>query len=143
MLKHDIKIYFREFTKILSICFQLNTTHRLGNVQIFLTWIVKCLCQIWNSFRWIYSFYWLKFIKYIKLLIVQGNGCYDINVTFISSPKNGLLEFVKFEIMQVSSFFYIWKKNHKVFGKNTVAFRHNLAYMVNSFVFYYIWQLWL
>ena len=49
----------------------------------------------------------MKFVKYIKLLIVYSNGCYDINVTFISSPKNGLLEFVKFELMQVSSFFCI------------------------------------
>ena len=27
MSKHDIKNYFRQFTKTLSICFQCNTTH--------------------------------------------------------------------------------------------------------------------
>ena len=27
MLKHEIKSYFRQFTKTLSICFQWDTTH--------------------------------------------------------------------------------------------------------------------
>ena len=57
--------------------------------------------------------------------------------------RDGLLKFVKFEFHHVSSFSYIWKKNSKVFGKNTVTFWHNFAYMVNSFVFLYIWKSWL
>ena len=94
MLKHDIKNYFRQFTKALSNCFQWNTTHtNLLICNYFLTWTVKCLCQIWNSFRWIYSFYWKKYVRYIKLFKNQGTGCcYNINATFTGSPKDGLLE---------------------------------------------------
>ena len=44
-----------------------------------------------------YSFYWIKFVKYIKLFEIQGTGFYDINITFISSLKNGLLKLVNFE----------------------------------------------
>ena len=87
-------------------------------------------------------FYWTKSVKYIKLLKIQGTGCGDINVTFISFPKDGFLEFVKFEFHQFFSFSCIWRKVGKVFGKKTVTFRHNIALKVNSFVFHYIWQLW-
>ena len=51
-----------------------------------------------------YLLYWINFVKYIKLLKIQDTGCYNINVTFVSSPKDGLLEFVKFEFRHVSSF---------------------------------------
>ena len=54
------------------------------------------------------------------LFKIQGNGCYSVNVTFISSPKDDPLEFVKFEFRHVSSFSYIWKIDRKVYGKNTV-----------------------
>ena len=88
-------------------------------------------------------FYWINFVKYIKLFKIQGAGCYDINVTFISSPKDSLLQFVNFEFRHVSSFSCIWKRDGKVFGKNTMTFWHNFAYMVNFvFVFHYIWKLW-
>ena len=85
--------------------------------------------------------YFVYFVKYSKLFKIQGTGCYDINVTFISSPKLDLLEFVKFEFRHVSSFSCIWKRDDNVFGKNTMTFWHNFTYMVNSFVFHYIWQL--
>ena len=58
-----------------------------------------------NSFRLMHSFYWIKFIKYIMLLKIQGTGCYNINVIFILSPKDGLPEFLKF--LHVYSFFCI------------------------------------
>ena len=35
---------------------------------------------------------------------IQGTGCYNINVTFISSEKDGLLKYVKFEFRHASSF---------------------------------------
>ena len=118
-------------------------THRLGNVYLFLTWTVKCLYLIWDSFRLIYLFYWIKHVKYIKLFKIQGTRYYDINVIFILSPKDGLLEFFKFEFRYVTSFSCIWKRGGEVFGTNAMAFWRKLAYMVNSFVFHYIWQLWL
>ena len=71
---------------------------------------------------------------------IPGTGCYDI-YAFILSPKDGLPEFTKFKFRQVSSFTCIWNKDSKVFLKNTMA--HNFAYMINLFVFHYIWQLWL
>ena len=74
---------------------------------------------------------------------IQGTSCYDIIVSFISSEKDGLLKFVKFEFWHVSSFSCILKKDTKVFGKNALKFWHNIAYKVNGFVFYYIWQWWL
>ena len=49
----------------------------------------------------------LNIVKYIKLFKFQGTGCYDINVTFRSSPRDGLLEFVKFEFGHFSNFFCI------------------------------------
>ena len=46
----------------------------------------------------------------------------------LSNPNSGMFPFFPaFE-----------KKDKKVFGKNTVTFRHNFAYMVSSFVFHYI-----
>ena len=102
-----------------------NKIHRSGNVSLCLIWTVKCLCQISNSFRWKYSFYGRKFVKYIKFFKIQA----------MSSPKNGLLKCIKFEFWHVSSFSCIWKKDRKIFAKNTVTFWHNIAYMVNSFVF--------
>lgn len=32
----------------------------------------------------------VKFVNYIKLLKIQGASCYMLNVTFISSHKDGL-----------------------------------------------------
>ena len=40
-------------------------------------------------------FFLIKSVKYTKLFKIQGTSCYDINVTFISSSKDGLLKFVK------------------------------------------------
>ena len=76
-----------------------------------------------------------KYVKYIKLFKIQDTGYYDINVTFKGSRKDGLLEFIKFKFRHDYSLFCIWKKGSKVFGKSIVTFRHNFAYMVNSFVF--------
>ena len=50
------------------------------------------------------TFYWIRFINYIKLFKIRGTGCHDINVTFLSSPKDGLLKCVKCEFRHVSSF---------------------------------------
>ena len=86
-------------------------------------------------------FYWIKFVNYIKLFKIQGTGCYNINVTFISSQKDGLLKYVECEFRHVFSFSCIWKKDGKVFSKNTVTFWHNIACKVNTFVFHYIWEL--
>ena len=66
---------------------------------------------------------------------IQDTGCYNINVTFISSQKDGLLKYIKFEFQPVSSFSCILKKKCKVFGKNTVTFWHNFAYEVNVFLY--------
>ena len=55
----------------------------------------------------------MKFVKYIKLFKIQRTGCYDINVTFTSSPKDGLLKLVKFGFQHFSSFSCIWKKDVK------------------------------
>ena len=65
-------------------------------------------------------------------------GYYNVNVTFISSKKEGLLKFDKFEFRQVSSFPCIWKKNSKVFGKNNVTFWQILliSYMLLFFITY-------
>ena len=52
--------------------------------------------------------------------------------------KNMVLKFVKFEFQHPSSFSCIRNKDGKVFFKNTVKFLHNIAYIVNSFVFHYI-----
>ena len=51
------------------------------------------------------------------LFKIQGTGCYNINVIFILSPKDGLPEFAKF--LHVYSFSCIWKKDGEVFGENT------------------------
>ena len=42
-----------------------------------------------------YFFNWIKFAKYLKLFKTQGTGCYNLNVTFILSPRDGLLKFAK------------------------------------------------
>ena len=45
-----------------------------------------------------------KFVNYIKLFKIQDIGCCNINVTFMSSQKDGVIECVKFEFRHVSSF---------------------------------------
>ena len=145
ILKHDITNYFQQFTKTLSICFQWNTTHR-DLVMCNYIWLEELnVCAKHFLFQINIFVYWIKFVKCTKLFKVQGTVCYDINDTFISFIKNGLLEFVEFEFRYVSSFSCIWRKDGKVFGKSTMTFSHNIAYMVNSFLFHYIsvWQLWL
>ena len=79
-----------------------------------------------------------KVCKYIKLLQIQGTGCYNINVVFISSPKNGFLELVRFEFRHVSIFSCIYKKDCKVFDKNAVKLLHNITYRTNLFALHYI-----
>ena len=109
-----------------------------------MTWTVKWyFCWILNSFRSVNSLYWIKFVKYTKLFKIQDTDCYNINFIFILSPKDVLLEFFKFEFRHVSSSSYICRKDCKVLGKNAVAFWQNFGYMVKSFVFHYMWQLWL
>ena len=39
-----------------------------------------------------------KICKILGLLKIQGTGCYNIDVTLISSLKDGLLKFVKIQI---------------------------------------------
>ena len=82
------------------------------------------------------------FCNYIKLFKIQDTSCYNVDVTFISSSRIGLLKFVKFESRHVSSFSCIWKKKTVKF-KNTVTFWYNIAYKVNAFALHYIWQSWL
>ena len=41
--------------------------------------------------------YFINFVRYKKLFKIRGTSYYDINVTLISSPKDGLLKFVKSE----------------------------------------------
>ena len=45
-----------------------------------------------NIFVLLDQTYCKHIVKYIKLFKIQAVGCYDINVTFISSPKDSLLE---------------------------------------------------
>ena len=76
----------------------------------------------------------MKFVNYSKLFKMQGTGCYNINVIFMSSQKDALLKYVEFG-------FCILKWDGKVFGKNTGKSWPNFPYMVNAFVFHYMWQL--
>ena len=68
------------------------------------------------------------FVKYLKLFKMQRTSCCDIDATFTSSSKDGLLKFAIFE------FRHLYAKYGKLFGKNTARFRHNNACMVNLFV---------
>ena len=36
----------------------------------------------------------MEFVKHIKLFKTRDPACYDINITLVSSPKDGLLKFV-------------------------------------------------
>ena len=54
--------------------------------------------------------FWIELVKYIKLFKIERNGRYDINVTFISSSKDGLPKFFKFKLWYLSSFFLRLKK---------------------------------
>lgn len=44
-------------------------------------------------------------------------GCYNVNVTFIPSPRDGILEFVNFEFWHVFIFPAFEKKTVKFFKK--------------------------
>ena len=85
----------------------------------------------------------IKFVKYIKFFESRDTYCNDINVAWISSPKSDLLKFVKSKFRHAFCFSYICKKDVLSFCKNAVSFWYTIVYIVNSSVFYYIWQLWL
>ena len=64
-------------------------------------------------------FYWIKFVKYIKLFKIEGTSCY---VRY------------KFYMNIISKrFSSIWKKYDQVFGKNTVTVWRNIAYTYGQF----------
>ena len=44
------------------------------------------------------------FKSFFKFFQIQGPGCYNINVTFLSSPKDDLLNLIKFEFQCVFIF---------------------------------------
>ena len=82
-------------TRRLGNVFDLNSYMSVPNMELFQTKIFILLDQILLD----------KICKSYKLFKIQGTGCYNINITFISSSTDGLLHFVKFEFRQVSSFF--------------------------------------
>ena len=41
MLKYDTRNHFRQFVKTLNTCLQWNTTQKLGDLKLFLTWTAK------------------------------------------------------------------------------------------------------
>ena len=86
MLKHDIKNYFQQFTKTLSICFQWITTHKdLLMCNYF--WLEKLkVCTKWRILSDKYI-YWIKCVKYKKVFKIQSTGCYDVNVIYIISKR--------------------------------------------------------
>ena len=59
-------------------------------------------------------------------------------VFYYSSNFNLFLVFPALEKKKI-----IKKNDDKVLGKILLTFRHNTAYIVNSFVSHFIWQLWL
>ena len=136
ILKYDIKNYFRHFRTTLAVCFQWNTTH-IDLVMCNYVWLEQlnvCVRYRIPSNKNI-LFYWVKFVNYIKLFNIQGTVC------LYHLKKIGLLKYVKSKFRHVFSLSCIWKKDGKVFGKNTTTFWHNIAYKVNAFIFRYIWQL--
>ena len=142
MLKHEVKNFFSYFTKTLSVCFKWNTT-RTDLVMCNYVWLE----QLNDCAKFFQVKVFVLLDKMRKLYKVVQNPrhwllqykCYIyINVLFISSPKDGLLKFGKFEFRHVSSF------RHGIFSdKNTATFWHNFARKVNNFVLHYIWKLWL
>ena len=53
---------------------------------------------------------------------IQGTGCYNIDVTFISSEKRWSSKICQIRIPARFQVFLHLKKDGKVFGKNTVTF---------------------
>ena len=58
-------------------------------------------------------------MKYINFFKIKGSSCYDVK---IGSPKYVTFKYLKLEFPHVFSFSCVWRKNEKVFGKNTMAF---------------------
>ena len=111
MLKYDTKNYFQQFTQNLSISFQWNATHTDLLMYNYFCLEQLNVCGKYGilSDKYIH-FIGKKYVKYIKLFKIQGTGCYDVNVTFTWSPKDDLLQFIKFKFRHVYNFSCIWKK---------------------------------
>ena len=105
MLKYDIKNYFRH-TKTLRIFFQWNRTHTnfVKNNYFWIRQLNVCVKYGITSDKYI-RFIGKKLVNYIKWFKIQDNFCYNVNVTFISSPKDGLLQFIKIKFRHIPSFF--------------------------------------
>ena len=69
---------------------------------------------------------------------IQGIGCYDLNVTFIYLQKMVIYNLSSSNSGTFPVLPALEEKDDKVFGKNTVTFWHNNAYVVNSFVSHFI-----
>ena len=111
MLKHEVKNFFSYFTKTLSVCFKWNTT-RTDLVMCNYVWLE----QLNDCAKFFQVKVFVLLDKMPKLYKVVQNPrhwllqykCYIyINVIFISSPKDGLLKFGKFEFRHVSSFRHV------------------------------------
>ena len=104
-------------------------THRLSvpNVKFFKINIFVLLEKICKMYK----------------VVWNGIGCCDINVKVMVVTPWMLHSNLLNSNSSTFPFFLHLKKNCKVFGKSTVTFWHILAYLVNLFVFNYIWKLWL
>ena len=70
------------------------------------------------------------------MLKTKDTGCYNINVTFILSQKDGFLKFAKFEFRYLPSLSSILKKGDKVFGK--IPWRFDIILLMTSLVLFFI-----
>ena len=93
MLKYDIKSYLRQFTKTLSICFKLNTTH---------TDLVMCNLNSYIPVPNMGFFQINIFVLLDKISKIYKGVSNQRH--WISFPRDDLLQFVKFEFRHVSSF---------------------------------------
>ena len=128
-----LKITSNNLRKLSALTSSEMQNNRLSIMQLCLTWTVKCHCHIWNYFSKKCSSHWINFVN-IKLFKIQSTSCCDINVTFISSPKDNLLKFLKFvEFQHVFNFSCIWKKYCKVFSKYILSRRFDIILFIWSF----------
>ena len=67
----------------------------------------------------------------MKLFKIKSNSCYDINVTFRSSPKQDFLKLVKLEFRHVSRFSCNWKKIKKMTFWNNSLYGQFVCFLLH------------
>ena len=135
MLKYYVIILLRQFVKTLNWFLSLSRANE--NLEISMSvWYEKLkeLNQFWSTLiewyfdKWMFYQTW-KISCYVKITL-----CSHAIFIWLSTVAKQLHKKFHFEFLHAFNFSSTWNKEVSSYWQNSLTFRHNGAYMVNSVV---------